>query len=103
MVNSYCILLYYLMYVIESVDFNTRLGPDSGIPEVLDDDDNVELEKSNVLLMGPTGSGMPLLQLFFSPLFSYKMRVSCIQIACTFCISNLKLQNAFYVNLTFTI
>ena len=22
-----------------------------------DDDDNVELEKSNVLLMGPTGSG----------------------------------------------
>jgi ATP-dependent Clp protease ATP-binding subunit ClpX len=23
-----------------------------------DDDDNVELEKSNVLLMGPTGSGM---------------------------------------------
>lgn len=24
----------------------------------LDDDDNVDLEKSNVLLMGPTGSGM---------------------------------------------
>lgn len=26
----------------------------------LDDDDNVELDKSNVLLMGPTGSGMTL-------------------------------------------
>ncbi|KOM54658.1 hypothetical protein LR48_Vigan10g055000 [Vigna angularis] len=29
--------------------------------EVLDDDDNVDLEKSNVLLMGPTGSGKTLL------------------------------------------
>ncbi|KAF3337827.1 ATP-dependent Clp protease ATP-binding subunit ClpX [Carex littledalei] len=29
--------------------------------EVVDDDDNVELEKSNVLLMGPTGSGKTLL------------------------------------------
>ncbi|KAJ7975553.1 CLP protease regulatory subunit CLPX1, mitochondrial-like [Quillaja saponaria] len=36
-------------------------GADSGIPEALDDDDNVELEKSNVLLMGPTGSGKTLL------------------------------------------
>ncbi|CAL0333205.1 unnamed protein product [Lupinus luteus] len=35
-------------------------GPDSGILEGLDDDD-VELEKSNVLLMGPTGSGKTLL------------------------------------------
>ncbi|KAG5109032.1 hypothetical protein JHK84_045939 [Glycine max] len=34
---------------------------DSGVSEVLDDDDNVELEKSNVLLMGPTGSGKTLL------------------------------------------
>ncbi|KAL5142642.1 CLP protease regulatory subunit CLPX3, mitochondrial [Glycine soja] len=34
---------------------------DSGASEVLDDDDNVELEKSNVLLMGPTGSGKTLL------------------------------------------
>ncbi|KAL1340148.1 hypothetical protein AAHE18_U096100 [Arachis hypogaea] len=33
---------------------------DSGIPEGLDNDD-VELEKSNVLLMGPTGSGKTLL------------------------------------------
>ncbi|KAJ1431322.1 P-loop containing nucleoside triphosphate hydrolase [Sesbania bispinosa] len=36
-------------------------GADSGISEVKDDDDNVELEKSNVLLMGPTGSGKTLL------------------------------------------
>ncbi|KAJ1379481.1 P-loop containing nucleoside triphosphate hydrolase [Sesbania bispinosa] len=36
-------------------------GEDSGISEGLDDDDHVELEKSNVLLMGPTGSGKTLL------------------------------------------
>ncbi|KAJ7970073.1 CLP protease regulatory subunit like [Quillaja saponaria] len=36
-------------------------GADSGIPEALDDNDSVELEKSNVLLMGPTGSGKTLL------------------------------------------
>ncbi|XP_061342567.1 CLP protease regulatory subunit CLPX3, mitochondrial-like [Gastrolobium bilobum] len=36
-------------------------GADSGISKVLDDDENVELEKSNVLLMGPTGSGKTLL------------------------------------------
>ncbi|XP_065877792.1 CLP protease regulatory subunit CLPX3, mitochondrial [Euphorbia lathyris] len=34
---------------------------ESGIPEATDDDENVELEKSNVLLMGPTGSGKTLL------------------------------------------
>lgn len=32
-----------------------------GISDAIDDDDNVELEKSNVLLMGPTGSGKTLL------------------------------------------
>lgn len=32
---------------------NTR-----SVAEPIDDDDNVELDKSNVLLMGPTGSGM---------------------------------------------
>ncbi|EHA8588923.1 CLP protease regulatory subunit CLPX3, mitochondrial [Cocos nucifera] len=32
-------------------------GADSGNFEAENDDDNVELEKSNVLLMGPTGSG----------------------------------------------
>ncbi|KAF7813323.1 CLP protease regulatory subunit CLPX3, mitochondrial-like [Senna tora] len=36
-------------------------GAESGISKALDDDDNVELEKSNVLLMGPTGSGKTLL------------------------------------------
>ncbi|PON60541.1 Clp protease, ATP-binding subunit ClpX [Parasponia andersonii] len=36
-------------------------GTETGIPETTDDDDNVELEKSNVLLMGPTGSGKTLL------------------------------------------
>ncbi|KAB1211017.1 ATP-dependent Clp protease ATP-binding subunit ClpX [Morella rubra] len=36
-------------------------GAESGSPERIDDDDNVELEKSNVLLMGPTGSGKTLL------------------------------------------
>jgi ATP-dependent Clp protease ATP-binding subunit ClpX len=50
--------LHYLFYVIEMVDFNTRSGADSGISGILDDDENVELEKSNVLLMGPTGSGI---------------------------------------------
>uniref|UniRef100_A0A2N9J7S2 Clp ATPase C-terminal domain-containing protein n=1 Tax=Fagus sylvatica TaxID=28930 RepID=A0A2N9J7S2_FAGSY len=37
------------------------LGAESGIPDGIDNDDNVELEKSNVLLMGPTGSGKTLL------------------------------------------
>ncbi|XP_050230868.1 CLP protease regulatory subunit CLPX3, mitochondrial-like [Mercurialis annua] len=38
-------------------------GPvaESGSSEAVNDDDNVELEKSNVLLMGPTGSGKTLL------------------------------------------
>ncbi|CAL5417179.1 unnamed protein product [Camellia sinensis] len=36
-------------------------GAESGISGTEDDDDNVELEKSNVLLMGPTGSGKTLL------------------------------------------
>nr|POE78849.1 clp protease regulatory subunit clpx1, mitochondrial [Quercus suber] len=46
---------------METLDFNTRSGAESGIPDKVDDDDNVELEKSNVLLMGPTGSGKTLL------------------------------------------
>ncbi|CAL1414136.1 unnamed protein product [Linum trigynum] len=36
-------------------------GEESSSPNAIDDDDNVELEKSNVLLMGPTGSGKTLL------------------------------------------
>lgn len=42
----------------EPVELYTRSGGESGIPNTIDDDDKVELEKSNVLLMGPTGSGM---------------------------------------------
>ncbi|KDP37794.1 hypothetical protein JCGZ_06696 [Jatropha curcas] len=34
---------------------------EAGNSDAIDDDDNVELEKSNVLLMGPTGSGKTLL------------------------------------------
>ncbi|XP_062020299.1 CLP protease regulatory subunit CLPX3, mitochondrial isoform X1 [Rosa rugosa] len=34
---------------------------ESGKPNTIDKEDNVELEKSNVLLMGPTGSGKTLL------------------------------------------
>uniref|UniRef100_A0A7N0RC25 Uncharacterized protein n=1 Tax=Kalanchoe fedtschenkoi TaxID=63787 RepID=A0A7N0RC25_KALFE len=37
------------------------LEAEAGSPVAVDDDDNVELEKSNVLLMGPTGSGKTLL------------------------------------------
>ncbi|KAL7604058.1 CLP protease regulatory subunit CLPX3, mitochondrial isoform X1 [Lactuca sativa] len=36
-------------------------GADPGRSKTEDDDDNVDLEKSNVLLMGPTGSGKTLL------------------------------------------
>ncbi|XP_022973416.1 CLP protease regulatory subunit CLPX3, mitochondrial-like [Cucurbita maxima] len=36
-------------------------GIESETQDMIDDDDNVELEKSNVLLMGPTGSGKTLL------------------------------------------
>ncbi|OMO77518.1 hypothetical protein COLO4_25118 [Corchorus olitorius] len=40
--------------------YHTNLQKESGA-EAVDDDDNVELEKSNVLLVGPTGSGKTLL------------------------------------------
>lgn len=40
------------------MDFCSRSGNESGTQDTVDDDDSVELEKSNVLLMGPTGSGM---------------------------------------------
>lgn len=54
------------------MDFNTRSGADSGISGILDDDENVELEKSNVLLMGPTGSGITFITTsFFSFLFRF--------------------------------
>ncbi|MQL77217.1 hypothetical protein Taro_009626 [Colocasia esculenta] len=38
-----------------------KLKVDSGIESENDDDDTMEIEKSNVLLMGPTGSGKTLL------------------------------------------
>ncbi|WRX30069.1 ATPase [Theobroma cacao] len=45
-----------------SSDFGyLRSGAEAGSSESIDDDDKVELEKSNVLLVGPTGSGKTLL------------------------------------------
>ncbi|KAL5776014.1 hypothetical protein ACOSP7_008940 [Xanthoceras sorbifolium] len=41
--------------------FQKGSGEEAVAVDALDDDDNVELEKSNVLLMGPTGSGKTLL------------------------------------------
>lgn len=40
------------------LSFITRSGAEPKIADAVDNDDNVELEKSNLLLMGPTGSGM---------------------------------------------
>lgn len=48
----------YLFNRTEPLELYTRSGGESRIPNTIDDDDKVELEKSNVLLMGPTGSGM---------------------------------------------
>lgn len=49
-----------------------RSGGDSEHPEVdNDENDPVELEKSNVLLLGPTGSGTTS---FFSFSSGYKLR-----------------------------
>ena len=42
----------------EVTDLNARSGAEAASLEAMDDDDNVELEKSNVLLVGPTGSGI---------------------------------------------
>ena len=45
---------------------NTRSGIEPGTNEVENEDsDSVELEKSNVLLMGPTGSGIYLMSFFY--------------------------------------
>ena len=51
-------ILFLLLAMTELVDFDTTLGADSATSKVLDDDESVELEKSNVLFMGPTWSGM---------------------------------------------
>ncbi|KAI3767549.1 hypothetical protein L2E82_17752 [Cichorium intybus] len=46
---------------IYHVSLQKGSGADPGRSKIEDDDDNVDLEKSNVLLMGPTGSGKTLL------------------------------------------
>lgn len=51
--------------------FITRSGAEPKTADAVDNDDNVELEKSNVLLMGPTGSGMRMPQHYL--LVFYKM------------------------------
>lgn len=51
--------------------FITRSGAELKTADAVDNDDNVELEKSNVLLMGPTGSGMWMPQHYL--LVFYKM------------------------------
>jgi hypothetical protein len=51
------------------VHLNTRSGVELGNNgDENEDCDSVELEKSNVLLMGPTGSGMKYEFDFFFPL-----------------------------------
>ena len=53
---------------------NTRSEAESGTSATEDGGDNVELEKSNVLLMGPTGSGkVPVLYLIFSLLLTLEI------------------------------
>ncbi|XP_058096717.1 CLP protease regulatory subunit CLPX1, mitochondrial-like [Magnolia sinica] len=60
--------LHYMSHVLSVAVYNhykriyhaslNRSGAESGNPEAeIDDNDSVELEKSNVLLMGPTSSG----------------------------------------------
>ena len=71
----------------ELADFNTRSGADSVISEGLVDDDHVELEKSNVLLMGPTGSGMMFTTTTLLFLLSFKVRIHCAHVVCSFHIS----------------
>lgn len=44
--------------ITEPMEFDSRSAAESGKPNTIDKEDNVELEKSNVLLMGPTGSGI---------------------------------------------
>ncbi|XP_021903380.1 CLP protease regulatory subunit CLPX3, mitochondrial-like isoform X1 [Carica papaya] len=46
---------------IYQVSLQNGSGEEAGSSKTVNNDDNVELEKSNVLLMGPTGSGKTLL------------------------------------------
>ena len=60
----YLLNVYIAEKVLEFADWNARLGADLNDSKFrLDDFDNVELEKSNVLLMGPTGCGMDCITL----------------------------------------
>lgn len=53
-----CFFIYLICASTEFVHLNTRSGVELGNNgEENEDCDSVELEKSNVLLMGPTGSG----------------------------------------------
>ncbi|XP_021812942.1 CLP protease regulatory subunit CLPX1, mitochondrial isoform X2 [Prunus avium] len=56
-----CFLWLFITTTKEYIMPPCRKGGESGIPSTIDDEDKVELEKSNVLLMGPTGSGKTLL------------------------------------------
>ncbi|KAI9119552.1 hypothetical protein K1719_009428 [Acacia pycnantha] len=59
----------------DTTEGRRKVGADSANPKPLDDDDNVELEKSNVLLMGPTGSGMTCIRIYhYFYLSMYEMR-----------------------------
>jgi len=55
--------------------WNVRPAGDSNIDGkadvVVDDDDDVELEKSNILLMGPTGSGKRVFTIFTLEFIAY--------------------------------
>lgn len=71
-----------LMLLCWACWLNTRSGAESTKAEIdNDDNDSVELEKSNVLLLGPTGSGRisVFLILYFDGAYS-AMLLSSLQI-----------------------
>ncbi|KAK2658727.1 hypothetical protein Ddye_005260 [Dipteronia dyeriana] len=59
-VLSVAVYNHYMRIHNESMQKRPTEDSDSGVADVMDDD-TVELEKSNILLMGPTGSGKTLL------------------------------------------
>lgn len=64
----------------EFVHLNTRPGVELGNNgDENEDCDSVELEKSNVLLMGPTGSGTKYEFDFFFPPYGISVRTTCLQ------------------------
>ncbi|XP_062227921.1 CLP protease regulatory subunit CLPX1, mitochondrial-like isoform X2 [Phragmites australis] len=57
-----CLVLSVAVYNHYKRIYNATIQKDSGFPDAAHDDQNiVEIDKSNVLLMGPTGSGKTLL------------------------------------------